>query len=85
MGTPETRKLWLRDQRIINMFILEFTLSVQILSLESPHYCSCRLSGTLAAGRQESSSHAEDTDAALWMARQGVLMNSASGTISAEA
>lgn len=73
MGTPETKQLWLRDQWIINMFILEFTLSVQIFSLESPHYCSCRLCGTLIAGRQESSPPAEDTDAAQWKARQGVL------------
>lgn len=64
---------------------LEFTLPVSIFPLESSRYRSCLLCGTLLARRQESSTPAEDTDAALWMARQGVLMNSASGTLSAEA
>lgn len=58
------------------MFILEFTLSAHIFSLESPHHCFCRLCGTLPAGRQESSPPAEDTDAAQWTVRQGALVNS---------
>lgn len=84
MGTPETRQLWLRDQPNINMLILAFTLSVQIFSLESPRYCSCQLCGTWPARRQESSPPAEDTDAAQWIVRQGVLMSSASGALSTE-